>query len=299
MVGSAAFFDLDKTIIAKSSTLAFGRPLYRGGLINRRTVLRTAYAQFMFSIAGADADQMSKMRDYIAAMCTGWDVAQVREIVAEALHEIIDPLVYDEAVGLIEHHHAAGRDVVLVSSSGEEMVTPIGDMVGITDVIATRMVEQDGKYTGEIDFYAYGPNKAMAARELAQRRGYDLAGCYAYSDSATDVPLLEAVGHPVAVNPDRALRRIATERGWPILTFSRAVPARQRLHAPRPHVTIAMAGAAASVAGLTWWAVARAARASSPQSGAAYRPPLQRLADRQRLDRAGRNRARVMPDPRR
>src|SRR3989440_1320541 len=104
----AAFFDLDKTIIAKSSTLAFGRPFYQSGLINRRAVLRSAYAQFMFALAGADEDQMDRMRKYLTAMCAGWDVAQVRDVVAEAIHEIIEPIVYDEAVELITEHQAAG-----------------------------------------------------------------------------------------------------------------------------------------------------------------------------------------------
>src|SRR5512140_2751620 len=109
MASSAAFFDLDKTIIAKSSTLAFGKPFYQGGLINRRTVLRSAYAQFVFALAGADEDQMERMRDYITAMCTGWDVAQIREIVNETLHDIIDPIVYDEAVERIQQHKSAGQ----------------------------------------------------------------------------------------------------------------------------------------------------------------------------------------------
>jgi HAD superfamily hydrolase (TIGR01490 family) len=215
----AAFFDLDKTIIAKSSTLAFGRPFYQSGLLNRRAVLRSAYAQFVFALAGADDDQMDRMRDYITAMCTGWDVAQIREIVNETLHDIIDPIVYDEAVERIQQHKSAGQDVVIVSSSGEEVVGPIGAMVGADHVLATRMVVSDGKYTGEIERYVYGPAKAEAVRELAAERGYDLAASYAYSDSITDLPLLEDVGHPTAVNPDRALRKIAVERGWPILTL--------------------------------------------------------------------------------
>ena len=198
---TAAFFDLDKTVIAKSSTLAFGRPFYQGGLINRRTVVRGAYAQFVFALAGADADQMDRMRDYLTSMCTGWDVQQIRDIVTETLHDIIDPLVYDEAVELIREHHRAGRDVVIVSSSGSEVVEPIGEMVGADRAIATRMVIEDGHYTGAIEFYAYGPHKAEAIRALAVERGYDLAECYAYSDSITDLPMLESVGHPFAVQP--------------------------------------------------------------------------------------------------
>jgi HAD superfamily hydrolase (TIGR01490 family) len=260
-VGSraAAFFDLDKTIIAKSSVLAFGRPFYQGGLINRRAVLRSAYAQFVFALAGADEDQIERMRAYLTSMCQGWDVAQVRDIVSETLHDIIDPIVYDEAVELIGMHKAAGRDVVIVSSSGEEVVGPIGAMLGADHVIATQMVVADGKYTGEIGLYAYGPEKAVAVRALADANGYDLADCYAYSDSATDVPMLEEVGHPFAVNADRALRRVATERDWPTLMFSNGVPLRQRISGLRPDhptVTVTALGAGLAVGGV-FWLVAR------------------------------------------
>jgi HAD superfamily hydrolase (TIGR01490 family) len=257
---TAAFFDLDKTIIAKSSVLAFGKPFYQGGLINRRAVLRSAYAQFVFALAGADEDQIERMRAYLTSMCTGWDVAQVREIVSETLHEIIDPIVYDEAVELIGLHKAAGREVVIVSSSGEEVVAPIGAMLGADHVIGTEMVVAEGKYTGEIGRYAYGPAKASAIRELAVERGYDLSACYAYSDSATDVPMLEAVGHPFAVNPDRALRRIAGERDWPTLTFSNAVPLRERISGLRPDhptLTATAVGAGIAVGGLLWYATRR------------------------------------------
>ena len=254
---TAAFFDLDKTIIAKSSVLAFGKPFYQGGLLNRRAVLRSAYAQFVFALAGADADQMERMREYLTAMCTGWEVSQVREIVSETLHEIIDPIVYNEAVDLIGMHKAAGRDVVIVSSSGEEVVAPIGAMLGADHAIGTRMVVDDGKYTGEISLYAYGPGKAEAIRELADERGYDLSACYAYSDSATDLPMLDVVGHPFAVNADRALRKIAVERDWPMLTFSNVVPLRERISGLRPEhpsVTAVAVGISLAVGGALWYA---------------------------------------------
>ncbi len=256
---AAAFFDLDKTVIAKSSTLAFGRPFFQGGLINRRAVLKGAYAQFVFSLAGADAAQMERMRSQITAMTTGWDVAVVHDIVRETLHDIVDPLVYAEAADLIESHRAAGREVVIVSSSGAEMVGPIGEVLGADRVVATRMVTRDGRYTGEVEFYAYGENKAVAMREVAAERGWDLADCFAYSDSVTDLPMLEAVGHPTAVNPDRALRKVATERGWPVLAFSRPVSLRARFNGARtPVVTSAAVGAA--VAGLAWYARRRTLR---------------------------------------
>jgi HAD superfamily hydrolase (TIGR01490 family) len=261
MTRAAAFFDLDKTVIAKSSTLAFGRPFFQGGLINRRAVLKGAYAQFVFSLAGADADQMERLRNQITAMTTGWDTAVVADIVRETLHEIVEPLVYAEAADLIEGHRAAGREIVIVSSSGAEVVGPIGEMLGVDRVVATRMVTSGGRYTGEIDFYAYGENKAVAIREVAAELRCDLADCWAYSDSITDLPMLEVVGHPTAVNPDRALRRVAAERGWPVLTFSRPVTLRSRFSAARaPMVTGAAMGVGAAVAGLAWYARRRALR---------------------------------------
>ena len=261
---TAAFFDLDKTIIAKSSTLAFSRSFYAGGLINRRSVLRSAYAQFVYLAGGADHEQIQRMRDYLSALCTGWDVQTVKDIVEDTMHNIVDPLVYDEAVGLIEEHHLAGRDVVIVSSSGLEVVEPIGRRLGADRVIATRMVIEDGRYTGEIEFYAYAEQKAAAIRELADREGYDLANCYAYSDSATDLAMLEAVGHPVAANPDRALRRIATERHWPVVTFSKPVTLRKRtMQARRSALAAAAIGAGLAAAGAIILASRRRERRTS------------------------------------
>jgi HAD superfamily hydrolase (TIGR01490 family) len=262
VVRSAAFFELDKTVIAKSSALAFGRPFYRDGLITRRDVVKAAYAQLMFRLGGADDNQMARIRDHLAELCRGWRVDQVQQIVTETLHELINPYVYAEAAALIDEHRAAGRDIVVVSSSGEEMVRPIAEQLGISDVIATRMVVKDGRYTGEVDYYAAGPTKAEAARELAAQRDYDLSSSYAYSDSISDVPLLEVVGHPTAVNPDRGLRRIAAEQDWPVLEFRHPVPLSQRLR-ERPVVPVAAAaiGLGAGVAiGLALYGRHRRAR---------------------------------------
>jgi HAD superfamily hydrolase (TIGR01490 family) len=256
---TAAFFDLDKTIIAKSSTLAFSRPFYRGGLISRRSVLRSSYAQFVYLVGGADHDQMERMRQYLSSLAAGWDVQTVRDIVAETLHHIVDPLVFEEAVQLIEEHHEAGRDVVIVSSSGAEVVEPIGSMLGADRVIATRLVIEDGRYTGDIAFYAYAEGKAQAIRELAEAEGYELERSYAYSDSATDEAMLRAVGHPYAVNPDRALRRIAAERGWPVLVFTKPVALRKRMSIGANKQTLATValGAGAAAAGAVYLAARR------------------------------------------
>nr|WP_245812150.1 HAD-IB family hydrolase [Actinophytocola xinjiangensis] len=247
---AAAFFDLDKTIIAKSSTLAFSRPFFRNGLINRRAVLKGAYAQFVFAVSGADADQVERIRAHLTSLCTGWDVQQVRAIVDETLHDIVDPLVYAEATELITEHRDDGRDVVVVSASGDEIVTPISEMIGATHSIGTRMVATNGRYTGEIEYYCYGENKATAIKDLAAEHGYDLDESHAYSDSITDLPMLEAVGHPTVVNPDRNLRALALERGWPILEFTRPVSLRSRFPTP--------SGAAVAVTAIGLGAIATA-----------------------------------------
>ncbi len=273
----AAFFDLDKTIIATSSTLAFSRPFRAGGLISRRAVLRSAYARFVYYVGGADHDQMEKMRQFLSALSTGWDVQTVRGIVAETLHHVVDPLVYREAVSLIEEHHLAGHDVVIVSASGAEVVEPIGEMLGADVVVATRMRISAGRYTGEIDYYAYGENKAAAMRALAETNGYDLARSYAYSDSVTDLQMLAAVGHPYAVNPDRDLRREAVARGWPVLVFTRPVALRRRLLLPRPGTAAALAAAVGAVVAATvYLAAARRSRgrpAGLPSTAAGWTGP--------------------------
>jgi HAD superfamily hydrolase (TIGR01490 family) len=255
--GAAAFFDLDKTIIAGSSALAFSRPFRRQGLISRRAALRSGYAQLLLVLAGADADTMDLLRRRITALCTGWEVAQIRSIVAETLHDIVEPLVYAEATALIAEHRAGGDEVVVLSASGLEVVEPIAALVGADRCMATRMSVAEGRYTGVIEYYCYGEEKAQAARQIAAERGYLLADCRAYSDSITDLPLLEAVGHPTVVNPDRALRREAVLRGWPILTFVDPVSLRFR---PSGRATAAAAGLGAALLAMGWFGGRRLAR---------------------------------------
>jgi len=268
---AAAFFDLDKTIIATSSATAFSRPFLAGGLLTRRAIVRSAYAQLLYLVGGADAGQTERLRAQLSRTVTGWDVAQVTEIVERTLHESIDAAVYAEAVALIEEHHAAGRDVVIVSASGSDVVRPIAALLGADQVIASHMQVVDGRYTGEIDFYAYGENKAVAIRELADRLGYDLDASYAYSDSITDAPMLAVVGHAFAVNPDRALRRTAAEEGWGVLTFARPILLRAFLRPSTPVVVVAGGVLVVAVAVLAW-RLARRGR-PVPPSGRASRHP--------------------------
>jgi HAD superfamily hydrolase (TIGR01490 family) len=262
----AAFFDLDKTVIAKASMVAFGRPLYRHGLLSRRLLLRALWGQLVYLHLGADEAKLARMRETVLALTRGWEQARISAIVRETLAEVVEPIVFAEAVELIEAHRAAGRRVFIVSASPEEIVAPIAQHLGVDQAIASRArVDRHGRYTGEMEFYAYGPHKAEAMRAVAAAQGIDLAASYAYSDSATDIPMLEAVGHPVAVNPDRELARVARQRGWEIRHFSRPVRLRDRLPAPPPARVAAAAGgvalAAGALAGAWWWRNGRSTRA--------------------------------------
>jgi phosphoserine phosphatase len=191
---AAAFFDLDKTIIAKSSTLAFGKPFFQGGLLNRRAVLRSAYAQFVFALAGADEDQMDRMRSYLASMCAGWDVQQVRDIVDETLHTVIDP--WSTPRQSSSSRRTTKRDVRCTSCPPPARKSSSRSP---RCSVPTRHRDDDGRagrpYTGEIEFAA---GRRRPRPSSASRMGTAMTwpSCYAYSDSITDLPMLEAVGHP-------------------------------------------------------------------------------------------------------
>lgn len=258
MTAEAAFFDLDKTIIAKSSVLAFGKPFYREGLISKRAIVRSIYAQVVFMLVGADEEKMEKLRAAMLSLTKGWSQEHIASIVRETLEEVISPIVFEEAMELFDEHRSAGRKIVIVSSSPAEVVEPLGAFLGADEVIATRAeVDADGNYTGRLSFYAYGPTKAEALRDVAARQGIELSRSYAYSDSVTDLPMLEAVGHPVAVNPDKELARIARERGWEVVSFRRPVRLRDRVPVPPAGPTIAVGSAlavgVAAVAVYLWW----------------------------------------------
>jgi len=253
----AAFFDLDKTVIAKASMVAFGRPFYNEGLISRRHVVRAMYGQLVYMHLGAGEQKLARIRESVLRLTRGWDQERVRRIVRETLEATVEPIIYAEAAELIAEHQAAGRRVFIISASPEEIVQPLAEYLGVDDAIASRaQVDAEGRYTGEMAFYAYGPFKADAMTAVARRDGIDLAESYAYSDSYTDAPMLEIVGHPVVVNPDRVLLKLAREREWEVRHFTRPVPLRtRRVPTPPPGPTVALGGVAAAVAGATlvWW----------------------------------------------
>jgi len=246
----AAFFDLDKTVIAKSSLGALGPEFHARGLIRRSTLVRGLGQNLWFLWFGADQNKMEKIRENVMKLTAGWDRDEVRQLVTETLNEVIEPLIYAEAMEIIEHHLAEGDEVWIVSSSPVEVVDPFAELLGITGAIGSRAaIDEHNRYTGTLEFYAQGENKAVAMRELAAQRGIDMSQSSAYSDSETDEPMLEAVGHPYAVNPDRALARIAHERGWPILTFSHPVRAHDRKGSRTPVIIGAAVVGVLAVAG--------------------------------------------------
>jgi HAD superfamily hydrolase (TIGR01490 family) len=256
----AAFFDLDKTVIAKASIAAFGRHFYRGGLINRRVIARAVVSQIIYLHLGASEQKLARVRESMLTLTKGWDQQLIRDIVREALEETVEPIIYAEALDLIEAHRAAGHKVYLVSAAPEEIVQPLADHLGVDGCIATRaVVDEEGRYAGEMEFYAYGPFKAEAMVALAEKEGIDLAESSAYSDSYTDLPMLEAVGHPVAVNPDRVLAKAAHEREWEVMQFTKPVRLRDRVSVPSLPATAMVAGAtaAATAGALVAWRIAR------------------------------------------
>jgi HAD superfamily hydrolase (TIGR01490 family) len=267
MMMEAAFFDLDKTIISRSSSLALSRPLYRAGMVSRAQLLRGAYAQLVYLLVGADEDKMERLKEGMLSLTKGWNRDQVERLVREVIFDVIDPYVYQEALDLMALHRSEGRRIYIVSSSPEEVVRPLSQHFGASGVIATRAeIDDDGHYTGQLAFYAYGEQKAEAIEALSQRLGIDLEASYAYSDSITDLPMLSVVGHPVAVNPDRELRREAEERGWQVRDFRRPVRLRTRIAqaVPPPKPSIAAAVGAAAVAAVLVWVVVRSRTQRAP-----------------------------------
>lgn len=252
----AAFFDLDKTVLATASSMALREPLVRSGLMTRRGVAIGILIHLPYLLRGADERLMERMRDSLGELARGWDATVLESTVADALTGSIDPVCHTEALDLIALHRAAGHAVVIASASVEQMVRPIAAMLGADHSIGSvAEVDEDNTFTGRILHFNHGEEKAHACARLAQEQGWDLTESFAYSDSVTDLPLLELVGHPVAVNPDRGLREAARERDWQVLSFTHTV--RVRTSPARVLLPLAVAGLTASAVG---YALVRARR---------------------------------------
>jgi HAD superfamily hydrolase (TIGR01490 family) len=215
----AAFFDLDRTLLRRSSALALAGSFRKRGIISRWQLLRAAAWQLLFVARGASHEAVRRGAEEGLRILEGHTPDDLRELVADALEPVLRPLVYAEPLRLVKEHHARGERVYIVSATLQEIVDAIAEDLGFDGALGTVCEVRDGRYTGNAVRALHADAKADCVRELARREGFDLAECTAYSDSHTDLPFLEVVGHPVAVNPDRALRRIAVERGWPVLEF--------------------------------------------------------------------------------
>jgi HAD superfamily hydrolase (TIGR01490 family) len=231
-VDGAAFFDLDRTLLRRSSVLALAGSFRERGVISRTQLAKSALWQLLFVLRGANAEAVRAGAEDGMVLLRGFPVADLRSLVGDAMEPVLRPLVYAEPLRLLQQHRGRGEKAYIVSAALQEIVEHIADDLGFDGAIGSTCEIVDGVYTGRPLRAAHGAGKAAAVRDLAAANGIDLAASTAYSDSHTDLPFLEAVGHPVAVNPDRALRRVARDRRWPVLEFSaRHVPhARRRLH---------------------------------------------------------------------
>ncbi len=234
---SAAFFDLDRTLMEGSSAFQFGRAAYKAGLMSRRQLLADAWANIRFRLRGATDDDTHALRDRISASLAGTRVRDMERLGADVLAGIL-PRIYPQMLAVAYAHQDEGRRVYIVTAASQELASMLAHVLVLDGAIGSKFSEvQDGVYTGRpTGLFIYRTDKARAIQQLAEREGIDLNESYAYSDSESDLPMLEVVGNPVAVNPDGELLRVARERGWQVLRFDRLG---RRLKA-----AVALAGAA-------------------------------------------------------
>jgi HAD superfamily hydrolase (TIGR01490 family) len=226
-VPGAAFFDLDRTLISRSSSLSLAPMFHRRGLVRRRDRTKALFAQLVFVRYGAGTSRVGQTAESAMAFLKGLPVEEMRVIVAEAVDSAFKPHVYRDALDLVARHRERGEKSYIVSAALQEIVDALVTELGLDGGLGSAAEVEDGTYTGRLERRLDGRAKAEALAVLAREDGIDLAESTAYSDSSSDVPFLEAVGYPVAVNPDRRLRGIAAERGWRVLRFSdKAFPAR-------------------------------------------------------------------------
>ena len=228
-MASAAFFDLDRTLLRRSSALALAGSFRDRGVISRRQLAKAALMQLLFVARGADAAAVQRLAEDGLRVLKGFTPDEMRDLVASALEPVLKPLVYREPLALAREHKERGECIYIVSAALQEIVEALAQELDFDGALGTTCEVRNGVYTGHSIHALHHHAKARAVRELAAEKGFDLAECTAYSDSASDLPFLGLVGHPVAVNPDRELRRVAADRGWPVLEVS----AREYPHARR------------------------------------------------------------------
>jgi HAD superfamily hydrolase (TIGR01490 family) len=219
-VRAAGFFDLDRTLIRRSSALALAPAFRRHGVIGRGQLAKAALWQLLFAARGASREAVRRAAEDGLMLLRGFPVASMDTLVREALEPTLKPLVYPQALSLVREHRERGEPTYVVSATLQEIIEPLALDLGFDGALGSVCEVHEGRFTGRVVRACHGAGKADAVRVLAAREQLDLARSTAYSDSYSDVPFLEAVGRPVVVNPDRELRRLATERGWEVLRFA-------------------------------------------------------------------------------
>ena len=249
MSTTAAFFDVDRTLLAGASGLHLARPMRKRGLLTARQLARTMLVQLSFAAQGSDEQRLDRFTEGVKELMRGWERETLMQVVEQELELRVKPMVYQEALERIAQHKAQGHKVYAVSATMEEIVVPLADLLGLDGAIATRMEVVDGIFTGEIELPNHGPDKAVRLRAFAADHEIDLTASSAYSDSITDAEFLRAVGRPYAVNADKQLRALAREEGWGMLRFTTRVRAPlHRRHAARVGILAIAGGLAISAA---------------------------------------------------
>jgi HAD superfamily hydrolase (TIGR01490 family) len=262
-VTDAAFFDLDKTLLPGSSLFPLAREAYRQRYFDLGDIGRLAFDQVRYRIVGTEADApMERARGALLGAVKGRRIEDVAELGRSVAREELLPRLYPQAVELMQRHKRAGREVYIASSSPEDYIALLAEELDVDGVLGTQARVVDGRYTGDLDGpMVHGPEKAARVAALSKEREIDLSRSFAYSDSVNDLPLLELVGNPVAMNPDHRLLAIARRRGYQVLDFRTA----------RRRTLIASAagagGAAAASAGYVAGYVTGRRRALAARSG--------------------------------
>ncbi len=220
MSGSAAaFFDLDRTLMAGSSGLHWARAAYRAGLVGRRQLASDGWANVKFRLRGSTDKETEAVKDRLGEFLEGRRVKDLERLGHQVLAGVL-PRIYERMLQTAYDHQDEGRRVYICTAATQDMADTLAHVLGFDGAAGSRLGKRDGFYTGRFDGpFCYGEGKPVRMREIAERDGLDLAQSWAYSDSASDLPMLRAVGHAVVVNPDPELTRVAREEGWDIMRF--------------------------------------------------------------------------------